>query len=219
MKNRKNRRILRALSVLLLAGVMMLGSAAGAESPDRVSIGLEAAGILSEMVQSRDFLNLFLANEEALELLDSMFNTGDYAAPAAVYRLQPSDPREWIRAQLSEPQLEQLDSLSPVLLEQVYARMQGLSPMSSRINAARGADVLAAASVLQALVKNPGLEFEEPQYDLFIFEKGVPVLVAYGWHQAVGSFLALEKSETESAEALQAALQFYGVEVIPAVAP
>ena len=37
----------------------------------------------------------------------------------------------------------------------------------------------------------------------------------YGWHQAVGSFLVLEKSETESAEALKDALEFYGVEVIP----
>ena len=219
MKSRKSRKILRTLSVLLLAGIMMLWSAAGAENPDCIGIGLEAAGILSEMVQSRDYLNLFLTSEEALERLDSMFNTGDYAAPVAVYRLQPSDPREWIRTQLPESQLEQFDSLSPVLQEQVYARMQGVNMMSGMINAARGVEVIAVTSAVQALVKNPGLEFEEQEYYLFIFEKGVPVLVTYSWHQAVGSFLALEKSETESAEALQAALKFYGVKVIPAVIP
>ena len=93
--------------------------------------------------------------------------------------------------------------------------MQGLTLMSNRINAEKGAEVLALTSAIQALLNKPGLECEEQEYYLFIFEKGVPVLVTYGWHQAVGSFLALEKSETESAEALQGALAFYGVEVIP----
>jgi len=215
MKSRKSHRILRALSVLLLAGIMALWSAAGAESPDYAGIGLEAAGILSEMVQSSDYLSLFMVNEKATELLDTKFNTGDYDAPTAVYRLQPADPREWFRTLLPEAELEQLDSLSPVLQEQVYARMKGLTLMSNRINAEKGAEVLALTSTLQVLLNKPGLECEEQEYYLFIFEKGVPVLITYGWHQAVGSFLVLEKSETESAEALQGALEFYGVEVIP----
>lgn len=215
MKNRENHRILYALSALLLASIVMLTSVACGESTECIDIGLEAAGILSEMVQSKEYVSIFLPNVKAQELLDSMFNTGDYDAPVAVYRLKLTDPRELIKIQLPEAQRKWIDSLSPVLQEQFYARIQGINTMSSMINATGGAEVLALTGILQVQLKNSVLEYEEPEYYLFVFEKGVPVVVTYGWHQASGTFLTLQKSATESAEALQAALQIFGVEAIP----
>lgn len=212
------RRIMQKVFVILLAGMVML-TAAGAESLDYYSIGLEVTGVLNEMVQSRDYLSLFLQNEEALKLLDTMFNTGDYNAPAAVYRLKQTDPREWMKTLMTEEQQEQFAALSPALQDQVYIRLNGMTVMSNRINAMRGTQVLALSASLQALLTKPGLEAEEPVHYLYVFRKGVPVLVSFGWHQASGTFLALEKTETESEEALKACMAFYGIEVSPVDIP
>ena len=88
-------RKLPALAVLLAVLVCMTATGC-AESPDFYDIGLEVVGVMDEMVQSRDYLNLFLQNENALNLIDTEFNTGDYDKPVSVYRLVQTDPEKWL---------------------------------------------------------------------------------------------------------------------------
>ena len=205
----------KILSFLLaLALLLSVGTAAGAESPDYYGIGLRVTGLLSEMVQNRGYLQLFLTGDNLLDLLSTMFNTGDYDAPVAVYRLYQQDPREWMKSLMTDEELDQLNALSPALQEQVFLRVSGTA-LLAQLNAKQGVEVLSVVSALQALVNDPSLEEEEPVSYLFIFKEGVPVMVTYSWHQASGMFIALDAADTESQTALQAALQSYGLEAIP----
>ena len=92
--------------VVLLAVLVCMTATGCAESPDFYDIGLEVVGVMDEMVQSRDYLNLFLQNENALNLIDTEFNTGDYDKPVSVYRLVQTDPEKWLMAQLKDEERE-----------------------------------------------------------------------------------------------------------------
>ena len=209
----------KILSFLLaLALLLSVGAAAGAESPDYYGIGLRVTGLLSEMVQNRGYLQLFLTGDNLLDLLSTMFNTGDYDTPVAGYRLYQQDPREWMKSLMTDEELDQLNALSPALQEQVFLRVSGTA-LLAQLNAKQAVEVLSVVSAPQALVNNPSLEEEEPVSYLFIFKKGVPVMVTYSWHQASGMFIALDAADTESQTALQAALQPYGLEAIPVDIP
>ena len=83
------------------------------------------------------------------------------------------------------------------------------------INARKSVETIALSSALTVLLEVPELETDEAAYVLFVFDRGVPVLVSCGRHTASGMILALEKEETESAETLQAVLKPYGIEVEP----
>ena len=206
----------KILSVFLVLMVLLSACApAVAGSPDYCAIGLRVAGVLSEMVQSRDYLRLFVRGDDLLDLLSSMFDTGDYGTPVAVYRLEQQDPRAWMESLMSEEELSWLNGLSPALQEQVFTRLSGIALMSTQINAGKGAEVLSVVSALQAMVREPALEEEKSVSFLFVFGKGVPVLVSFGWHQASGMFVALDPADVQSQDSLQAVLSSYGITVIP----
>ena len=220
MKDIQRRRILGAvLAALLLAVFAVPAAADSAENPDFYGIGLSVVSVLDEMVQSPDYLNLFLQNEEASSLVNTSFNTGDYGSPAAVYRLEQKDPRAWVLSQMGETEKAILENLSPALQDQLWRRMEGLSMIVNRINILRGSLYLAVTSSLQAMLDEPDLEMDGSASCLFVFPKGVPILVSYSRHYASGMFLALEEEETQSAEALQALMKTYGVEVTPVDLP
>ena len=181
--------------------------------PGFYETGLEVAGVLDQMVQSRDFLDLFLNSADHTETLDTVFNTGDYDKPLAVYRLNQTDMKDWIKSMLKDNELDRFNSISPVLQDQLLARAKGAAYLSNIINARKGVDTLALTTVLQAQLDIPGLEAEPAEYWLFVYEKGVPVLVSLGWHRAVGTFLVLSAEETESLETIQALLNPYGFEI------
>jgi hypothetical protein len=147
------------------------------------------------------------------------FNTGDYDKPVSVYRLVQTDPEKWLMAQLKDEERDILEALSPVLQEHVRIRVKGISLLTNQINARRGAETLSVSAALQALLDKPELETEEPEYYLFVFKKGVPVLVTYSWHHAGARFCVLESAETESAESLQECMKAFGLEVIPVDIP
>ena len=220
MKIMKRHTILQILLVmLLLTGIIAPAVAGSAEAPDFYRTGLEVTGVLNEMVQSREFLDLFMNMNDRMEVIDTEFNTGDYDRPVAVYRLTQTDPREWLKTIMSEEEQAQLAALSPALQEQVYAKVKGAAFLANQINGRRGVEILAVTSALQAVLNNTGLETEEPEYYLFIFEKGVPVLVTCGRNTATGVFVAFEKTATESAETLQALLTPLGLEAVPVEIP
>lgn len=207
------RNFYRAVTAVLLLLCMILPAAAGtAEGPDYHAIGLEVAGVMDEMVRSREYLNMFLYSENSLELVDSTFNTGDYHTPVAVYRLNQTDPQGWLMAQMKDSDREQFDALSPVLQNQIRIRMESLAVISNYFNAQRGVDFLSVASAIQARLEKPELEEEKARYYLYVFEKGIPILVSFGYHGAVGTFIGLTAEQTASPEALQLMMLPMGIE-------
>lgn len=216
----KKRSILRTVLAVLLLACLAASAAAGvAESTDAYSTGLRVTAILDEMVRSKDYLSLILYGEEVLNLIDTEFNTGDYGKPVALYSLRRTDPSEWLLPQLNEEQRAQFDALSPAMREQVLIRMDSLTVAASMINARNDATHLSAASSLQAVLKDTGLELEEPVNYLYVFEKGVPILVSLGNDQALGMFVVLDNETVASADTLQAFLKPYGVEAVPVALP
>jgi len=120
---------------------------------------------------------------------------------------------------MSEEEQAQLAALSPALQEQVYAKVKGAAFLANQINGRRGVEILAVTSALQVILNKPGLEIAEPEYYLYLFEKGVPVLVTCSRDTATGVFVAFEKTATESAETLQALLTPLGLEAVPVEIP
>ena len=203
----------KLLAVVLLLTLLLSAAFSHAESaPDYYKIGLEVAGVLDEMLQSPFYQKFILSSPDFISAVSETLNTGDYDKPVAVYRLEQKDARQWLLAMIPEDSRQELEALSPALQEQLFARTAGLSTICSFINAQKSSNMVAAASALQVLLKKPELEIEEPEYCLFTFEKGTPILVSYTWHSAVGTICALSAEDTASADALNAALKPYGVE-------
>ena len=204
----------KGFALLLLLCLMTIFSCGCAEeAPDYYGIGMDVVKVMDEVLQSRDYLEMYLPNTEVLDMIDSRYNTHDYENPVAVYRLNQNDAHKWLLSQLPEKDLEKLNALSPSLQDQIWSRIEGLSYFVSMFNSKKGVEVISASSVLFVQLKKPELELEKTEYCLFVFESGVPILVSYGWHFATGQVLALDSSETESAETLQSVLEPWGIEV------
>ena len=206
----------KALAFLLLLCIGAIPSGCNADViPGSYEIGLQVTETLGEMLQSRDYLEMFLTDEIILNRIESDLNTGDYGTPVAAYCLKPADPREWIPSVIPDSEMEKMNTLSPALQEQLWGRLEGVSYAVNMINAKKGTEILAVSSVLQVLLKKPELEPEETEYLLYVFEKGMPVLVTIGYHAATGMILALDPSDTGSPDSLQEALQPFVFEVLP----
>ena len=217
MRNIDWRCFLRKGAALLLFACMMLTAAVcSAESgPDYYTIGLEITKVIDEMMQSREYLELFLNNTGYLDYVGKIYEARDYDAPAAVYRLEQKDVREYYTSLMPESLQDQLNALSPALQEQVWLRAKGMSTLASVVNARNSSEFIALASILTVQLKEPDLELEEPEYFLFMFDSGLPILVGCGWHSATGMILSLDKAETASIDSLRALLAPYGYEVTP----
>ena len=222
MKSIQGTSILRkALALLLLCCVITAAAACSAEKAetDFYKIGRDVIKILDEMLRSREYQEFFLTNDKLLDLVDQMYNTGDYDSPVAVYRLNDENSRQLIMSMIPEDELGKLNALSPTLQDQLWKRTEGLSYLANIINAKKGTEVLATSSALTAVLNVPELEPETTEYYLFVFEKGVPVIVSCGWHGATGMILALDAEERESADALRSVFEPWGYEVIPCEIP
>lgn len=205
--------------VFSLSCTYCLAEEEAAAAPDLYETGLKVVGVMNEMVQSRDYLEIFMSASANLDTLETTFNTGDYEKPVAVYSLKQADPMGWLKMMMSESEQEKFNALSPALQEQLLARASGITALSNIINGKKGVDILSLTSALQAIMNMPELEIEEPVYYLFIFEKGVPVLVTLSWHHATGMFIVLSEAEAESQETIQALLQPLGIEMSPVDIP
>ena len=183
------------------------------ETPDFYESGLKITNILDQMVRNRSFLDLFMSSTDNMEIIDKTFNTGDYDKPVAVYRLNQANMENWIKSMMDDAELDLFNSLSPDLQEQLLVRIKGTSYIASIINAKKGVTIVALTGALQAQLDMPGLEPETTESYLFVFEKGVPVLVSLGWHHATGMFLVLSEEQTKSMETIQASLMPYGLEI------
>ena len=219
MRNCKKIMALLCAMLLCLSCTCCFAESETVNTPGFYEAGLKVVSVMNEMVQNRDYLEIFMSASANLDTLETTFNTGDYDKPVAVYSLKQADALGWLKMMMSESEQEKFNALSPALQEQLLARASGLTALSNMINGQKGVDILSLTSALQAIMNMPELEMEEPEYYLFLFEKGVPVLVTLSWHHATGMFLVLSEAEAESQETIQALLQPLGIEVSPVDIP
>ncbi|MBR5959523.1 MAG: hypothetical protein IKZ98_00875 [Clostridia bacterium] len=219
MRNCKKMIALLCAMLFCMSCTCCLAEGEAAATPGFYEAGLKVVSVMNEMVQNRDYLEIFMSASANLDTLETSFNTGDYDKPVAVYSLKQADALGWLKMMMSESEQEKFNALSPALQEQLLARASGLTALSNMINGQKGVDILSLTSALQAIMNMPELEIEEPEYYLFLFEKGVPVLVTLSWHHATGMFLVLSEQEAESHETIQALLQPLGIEVLPVDIP
>lgn len=178
-------------------------SAPEGNETDYRAIGLEAVSVLSAMVGDPEYLKLFTYNTGTEEIRQEV-NTGDYDRPVAVYSLK-LDTRAFLEKSMGDEARKTWDSLSETLQDQVLKRVGVQAYCQPLISSQAGMEKVSFAAAVTAFVGNEA-EPEKSLTYLYVFEKGTPVLVTFGWHTAGASFLFLAKEQTASLEDLQKAL-------------
>ena len=205
---------MKKLFVLVMALALLLGiSPACAEEPDYYRIGLEAAGLLDEIVNSDVYLSLTLVMNDRLEAVREAVNTHDYDSPVAVYEVRLDDVRGFVESSLDPENKAQWDSLPDRLQEQVLLRM-GVQTFIARLNSMSGAEYISFASAANAVLRKEELTGEKAVYYLYIFEKGTPVLVSFGYHSAAASFVFIPEESRGSLSGIREALGYFEVEPV-----
>ena len=103
------------------------------------------------------------------------------------------------------------DSLPDRLQEQVLLRM-GVQTFIARLNSMSGAEYISFASAANAVLRKEELTGEKAVYYLYIFEKGTPVLVSFGYHSAAASFVFIPEESRGSLSGIREALEVFGIE-------
>ena len=189
---------------VLAAMILFSLAACGESKPDYRTAGLEVTKLLGQMAADEHFISM-LAGSEAVETIRETVNTGDYDRPVAVYELKMTDPKVYVESNLDEKSRETWDKIPEELKEQTLMRI-GVPVLCTMHTSRQSAAEIAFSSLATAIVRNEELTAEDTVYYLYIFEKGTPILVSFGYHGASGSFVFLPKEQCGTLADLQAAL-------------
>lgn len=164
-----------ALVTLVLCGC---GNAAAKDS-SLYTQGLDVANLVVQAAQSDAYLDQLSGNSSLREILEDAAQ-GDYSTPKAVYELRFSSLPE-VSDTLPEP-------LATALHQQL------LPTMISQLNAAAGAETLAAASVCTMTKTFVSSDATDDTLYLYQYEAGFPIAVIFtpgedGAVSASGCFL------------------------------
>ncbi len=209
MKNRTIKSICILLIMTMFAGIAGFAQA----EPDYYHIGLEVTSVMSEIAGSETYLSLYGTPDTWSDIREAV-NTGDYDKPVAVYAVTMDNPGTYLRIMLDRDpdSSSQWDSLSENLQEQLLNKV-GIATICNLVNAQAGTASISFASVAQAFIKNSDLTEENNVSYLYLFEKGTPILVTFGYHTATGMFVFIPAESRESADSIKAVLPF--VEITP----
>ena len=183
--------------------------------PDYYHIGLEVAGLMSEIVDNDDYLSLFM-NVDTFDEVRERVNTHDYDRPAAVYSISVNDPKSLLEEALrDDPEnFRKWESRPAALQDQLLLRFS-LPALLTSADARAGAVYMAFFSAANAFVRNESLTGEESSYYLYFFEKGAPILVTFSYHTASGRFLSVPGEYRNSPRDICAYLGLPGLELVP----
>ena len=164
-----------AAALLLLLGACGQEAAAPASQPEPATSlyaqGEELIALMVEMVGNETYMGTFSGSETMQEML-SAAREGDYSQPQAVYAITIPETQ---LAALTE--LAGMEGASEDLQAYMQDRMQ--AAVISQLNAAGGAEVLAAASICTAS-KTFVLEgVEENILYLYTYANGLPAIVSF----------------------------------------
>ena len=212
---------IRKMISFLLSAILLFCSTGNAlceeANPDYTRVGLKVTGLMSEIVDSTDFLDMFISPNLYGKVREEV-NTHDYDRPLAVYTIK-SDPQMLLEnLLLSDAKTKKtFESLSPTLQDQLLRRIS-IQSVCSLVNGRAGSEYIAFFSVATAVILDDSLDGEKGCSYLFIFEKGIPILVSFGYHVATGSFLYIPGGSRKNREAIQSFLGIPGMEVAPVIA-
>ena len=201
--------------VLALSMVFLLAACSNnaRESSDNKTIyehGIELISLMEEMAESETYFALYSGSPELQEIV-SVVGSGDYAEPKAVYKIKIADD---MLSGMAE--VESAGGLSDTLKEYVVSRAQ--AAVVSQINAAGGANMLAAASICTAGKTFVSDELTENAIYLYTYENAVPAIVTFttgenGAVSASGSFIFYEDFKTDTAGDIEQFFAEIGAEV------
>ena len=209
----KNRTIKSICSLLIMTIFLGIAGFAQAE-PDYYHIGLEVTSVMSEMADSETYLSL-LGTLSAWRDVREAVNTGDYDKPIAVYAVTLDNPESFLRDMIAQDQdsNNQWNSLSESLQEQFLNRVSISTVCSNIVNGQAGIASISFAISTQAYIKSSNLTEEKTISYLYLFEKGTPILVTFGYHAASGTFVFIPAESQRSVESLKAVLPY--LEITP----
>lgn len=200
-------------TVLALAMILSL-CACGATSKERTlrGTGLTMIGVMEEMVNSEYYIEFHTTSED-LKAVISTIAEGDYSEPIAIYSITAPDNL----SDMWDESPHDLESLSEPLRDAVLQKAFGPATIA-RINAAGGAETLAATTVCTASETFVCQEATEDIIYLYVFENGCPAAVCFtiGEDHAVsasGTFIVNEQFDGSSQESVAAFFAEYGAEV------
>ena len=199
--------------IVVAALVFAIGlSACGSDSETTslYSEGLEIVQIMSEMVQSESYINLYTGDSSVQSIVQSLAN-GDYSSPKAVYAI--SVPEKSLEAMA---ELDPLDSASENLRGFALKRVFGA--LMTRVNAMSGAENLAAASICTASKTFVDENADDDIIYLYTYDNAVPIAVTFmaGDNKSVsanGVFVMDDKLSLDSAEEIETLFDGLTVEV------
>ena len=210
------RKAIKCICVLIIIAMMSAMAGSAFAEPDYYHIGLEVTDLMSEVVSSEAYLSI-IGGSESIEKVRSIVNTGDYDRPIAVYSISLDERMVQVLLQnmlMQDVKInEAYDGLSEKLKELLRSR---ISPQSvcSIVNGRAGVDYISFASISQIAMRSEALTDEKGASYLYVFEKGSPILVTFGYHAATAMFLFIPKDQQGSLNDIQAALQFLTVKAV-----
>lgn len=165
--------------------------------------GLDVVALMTEMVQSEDYVSMMTSSAEMQELALEV-GDGDYTTPAKVYKIAiPEDYLNSLLTGVLEEEQDILSGMSDSLYD--YLNQKMTMSMANQISAQSGVNALALSSVLTVSKTFVSKELQKDSLYLYTFDNGYPVLVSFSMGEggavtATGNFLIDTKWAFESIE-------------------
>lgn len=193
-----------ALILALMLSLALVGCNNSSNSTEQTKSlyehGIELISLMQEMAESDAYFTLYTANDELKEIISAAGN-GDYAEPKEVYQIKISEDMISGMAEV-----EGIDSLSDQLKAHVISRTY--TAVATQINAAGGANMLAAASICTAGKTFVSSELTENTIYLYTYENATPAIVTFvagegGAVSASSYFIFYDDFKTDTAENIE----------------
>ncbi len=199
-KTRKS--VLAMLAVLVISGWVLSFSACGkkegnAETKSLYTQGLEVVQLMSEMVQSEEYIGMYTDNSDIKSVIQNI-STGDYTAPKAVYAISIADENLAIIGEIRN-----LSHISTELKTFLTHRIFG--SVMVQLNSMSGVESLAAASICTIGKTFVNKDVKEDVIYLYTYDNAIPIAVTFivGEDQTVsadGVFIMYDAFTCESVE-------------------
>lgn len=200
------------LTVLLLC-VSMISCDGASESV--INRGDEIVGLVSEMVNSDEYINIMLGNVSAYEDLLSEIREIDFSR-ATIYELKASEDE---LVELLTAKRGDADKLPESLKDKLVCGLG--SSFASYINLGTSTEKIVMSSVFNASKSFVDKSIKENQYLLYVFEAGYSMLISFVPHEdgavtASGSLILNDRLELDTADKIEASLKALGINTITA---
>ena len=168
---------------------------------------------MGEIAGNEAYLSAFGRPETWTEVREAA-DTGDYDQPTAVYSVRLEDAEGYVREMFAadDETRELWENLPEELTQQLLYRVTPAT-FCNMANGRAGVASISFASAATAMIRNSELTGDETASYLYTFDKGIPILVSFGYHGASGMFVFIPK-EAQNLEGIRAALPGLTVEPV-----